>query len=1039
MTQSSAGFWDEVRRSNLLPRDRLASLAAQFQGWYSSQNPKSAAEAQRLTPARWLVSQKHLTAFQAEVIENGLAERLSYASYQLIGPRSSGLDDLSTPCAVFRAVHPESRHRLELFFVAGDHASSQNSWELHAQIANLWKPLECKHLHRVWDVLSLKQHRLIVADPFDGMPYSQKVPAGKRLPAHRALRHFEQMLKVVRELHELQMTHGRLDFDAFYLDRNEAPRLLPPFLAGRISAEQQPADAADEESDKHSPEADDLPTAATANSSEPSTAPARSEPKPWGSSAYLAPEAVTSPNLADEASDVFSLGLILHRLLVGQLPAVPSGSAPKSDGSSIFRIASAEKVGYPQPLSPLMQQMTAGDPTQRPSLEAVQATLAKISVDDPKSVRNKPFSEPHVSPTSAEFQKWLSRWQPPGNTNGEADNLAGLQLATQAAEDVAGPAANQAIATEGGHRLAGRQRSRSGNRNLLMTSVLTATVLALVTAFTYIGIQIGRSMSPVQVVADGSDTDQPSDSDSPGGSGTEPAPQGNGDPQGTRPANRQNIVDDNGNLPWESPTWGPPLDLSLVPPSPRLVVSIRIADLLAAAEGPRILQSLGADTQGWVAGLPAWTGFAAEEIESLIVSWHSNSQEYEFAAKIRLIEPLSPMELADRWPTSEPVMTSSGISFAMREDELSYYYRRDDETDVPGDSSSRRQKIQEFVVGPRKVLMPVIESRGLTRLDGTMGQLAANTDSSRLFNLFMVRSALSCEEGQRVIAPPWDRLNRGLTIRMDDRLQGLVLSAHLDNGLYIESRFQNSVDVKPGAFRDTLLGQLAGIRDVSDQALSSFRADPYWERVRIRLDDMISMLVRNFRVGVENGQVIANCWLPEVAGHNLIAGAELALLTTSDDFTTMPRPGSSPAGQPNPTNLQQLLETRRNLFEANPPDLNVLLSEFQSAVRSDFPQLPFEFEIVLIGADLEAAGITRNQRPSQLDLQDQTVSQILTQVMFLANPEKNATGPADELCKLVWVIGPHPDKPQQQAILVTTREAVAAKGLELPPAFRSGN
>ena len=136
-----------------------------------------------------------------------------------------------------------------------------------------------------------------------------------------------------------------------------------------------------------------------------------------------------------------------------------------------------------------------------------------------------------------------------------------------------------------------------------------------------------------------------------------------------------------------------------------------------------------------------------------------------------------------------------------------------------------------------------------------------------------------------------------------------------------------------------------------------------------------------------------------------------------------------------PKTIEELLATKRDLEDANPPDLNVLLENLKNDILSDFPKLPFEFDIVLNGTDLGADGITRNQRPTALDLKQKTVSEILTSIMFLANPDKNAVDTKDVLCKLIWVIKPDPDQPNKKTIEITTRKAAAAKGYTLPAAF----
>ncbi len=88
---------------------------------------------------------------------------------------------------------------------------------------------------------------------------------------------------------------------------------------------------------------------------------------------------------------------------------------------------------------------------------------------------------------------------------------------------------------------------------------------------------------------------------------------------------------------------------------------------------------------------------------------------------------------------------------------------------------------------------------------------------------------------------------------------------------------------------------------------------------------MLVDLFRSLRWGVEHGEVVANAWLPPMAAHNLMAATELGI-----SFS-----GEAPAGpmvqssQPLPQTLEQLLEIKRDLEIANPPDLNLLLRDLQ--------------------------------------------------------------------------------------------------------------
>jgi hypothetical protein len=80
-------------------------------------------------------------------------------------------------------------------------------------------------------------------------------------------------------------------------------------------------------------------------------------------------------------------------------------------------------------------------------------------------------------------------------------------------------------------------------------------------------------------------------------------------------------------------------------------------------------------------------------------------------------------------------------------------------------------------------------------------------------------------------------------------------------------------------------------------------------------------------------------------------------------------------------------------------------------------------EIVILGSDLQLEGITKNQSLNDVDERDQAADAILRKLLKLANPDG----------KLVYVI--RPNESGHQAIFITTRQAAAKRGDELPAGF----
>ncbi|MCP4778174.1 MAG: hypothetical protein GY880_28500, partial [Planctomycetaceae bacterium] len=319
---------------------------------------------------------------------------------------------------------------------------------------------------------------------------------------------------------------------------------------------------------------------------------------------------------------------------------------------------------------------------------------------------------------------------------------------------------------------------------------------------------------------------------------------------------------------------------------------------------------------------------------------------------------------------------------------------------------------------------------GATMLAGSLGDLLEWTDRDRHVNLLFLRSSLFNDQGQSLMGARAKLLNRELSIMMPDEVRGGLVSFHLDGECYCELILDKNVDLKALDLQTMMAAEFKKQRDQIMVFVAKIPSSQYWDVVRIRYGGMLADFYKNLRWNVEHGQVVANCWLPPMAAHNLIAATEHAISFSAGTG------GTAAPVYAGPKTLDELLATKRDLNIANPPDLNVLIADLQTEIKDDLGKLPFDFNIRLIGADLEKDGITKNQRPSELVIEQKSVAEILTSIMMAANPSKDITGANDPMCKLIWVVSDDPEKPGQKAILITTRAAAAAKSYQLPPAFQ---
>jgi eukaryotic-like serine/threonine-protein kinase len=267
---------------------------------------------------------------------------------------------------------------------------------------------------------------------------------------------------------------------------------------------------------------------------------------------------------------------------------------------------------------------------------------------------------------------------------------------------------------------------------------------------------------------------------------------------------------------------------------------------------------------------------------------------------------------------------------------------------------------------------------------------------------------------------------------LGDNLQAASVSANFGDEFYLEVRMLASLDREPYQLAEELRQRLDKVPEGLEDYFDSLNPPPYWKRLARRYPGMVRELLAQTRIGVENEQAIANSVLPPTAAHNLVLGGELVVATT---------PGAAVAGgrtavatSAGPKTIADALQWKTS-YSFDNQSLEFAMRDLADDVKGNLKNAPFEFSIKIIGGDLEKDGITRNQSVRDFKQESQTVADILTALVRKANPVTTVKDPSEKDQKLVWVIGPDPDDPTKQAVLITTRTAAATKKYTLPEVF----
>jgi eukaryotic-like serine/threonine-protein kinase len=940
---------------------------------------------------QWLVDKGKLTGYQQRVLLAGHDGPFRYGDYMVTARAESG----ALPAA-FHAVHLPTDHPALLVFVGGDDVAAANRWKDWKQLASLWNGFGNGFVQEIHEAVTVGNWRFVVLPWFRGKSLLEKVPAGGRVPWIQSAQSLEHLTMGLQAIHLKGLVHGRISPKSIWVQKGAVCQLMPPL---------------------------DLP----GGSGDEDIARDYSSPALRGGTRSIAAR-----------DDMFALGQVAVRLLSGS--SIPMNGNDAESRTAELQPLNLKLAAREMPLA--MQELVRGLLTADVSATPINADAA-IALLRTALEGQSTAADLDIGPkTRVAYRSHLV--QPPRDiVGGKArDNAAGEEAPVSAVVDIGrneplGDVRSRLPARVDLGQLAATMpntavsqtgiRTRSRKPASRLPVFISAGIVIASVAIGLLLTQFTGDDDEMAKTADDSVADTRDSADTDGAKGEAADVNKSPAAESRKPAEsewfRQTVVNGNQELAWESPTAGSPLDLSRVPPAPDLVIVLRPANLFGEAgegEGVKLARAIGPGFEALKTNWESLTGVPLHEVSAMTISLHPESGKHNIFVQAELSSPKNRQALAQNDPQWKPA--------ASPVEDTTVFTHGDWQAGFIADPADERNVTVVFIANGS--LLDALQPAGFeARCDPAMRELVSRADSSRHATILMMNSALTSEEGDKLFQGVYAVLRRPLAFFFNEHVKAFSLSLHFDRGSYLELMTAQTLDLKTKDAAEHLRQKLAGLAALLSPVTEGGTSS-YWGPLQQRFAKMVDELVRNTRVAAEREGVIANCWLPAPALHNLVAGAELAMAVGPGDVETV-------VATELPANVDQLLQTRRTLRITNSPDLRLLLEDFQNEVRDDFQDLSFEFNIRLMGEDLQADGITQNQRPGNLDLADKTIAEILAEIMYRANPDKNATGTQDEKCKLVWVIADDPEKPGNQAVLVTTRKAAAAKGYTLPAAFRS--
>ena len=464
------------------------------------------------------------------------------------------------------------------------------------------------------------------------------------------------------------------------------------------------------------------------------------------------------------------------------------------------------------------------------------------------------------------------------------------------------------------------------------------------------------------------------------------------------PAVQSATFADDGESLWVSPTAGEPVDLGYLLPGTQLVLHVRVADLLAHAEGEKTLAALGPWGEQVVERLTESAGVALSEIETLLLGVRlGRDGRLQYACRLRLLRAKTQAKLAGRDGAGH-------VCF-----------------------SSDRSNEKLWVVCSAEAVQELKSAAGASPLFAReLQRVLQRTDEQRMVTLAFAGKFLQIS-GEKFLQGTSEPLREALVDFLGDEATATTLSLHWDADFFLELQSTVALNTRPHRFAALLEKRIAASSDRVEDVVLAEPLHPYGRKVLARFPAMLRKLGNYTRSAEVEKLSVLRCYLPVRAGHNLLTSTEL-LLNTIPASRGVPAHGpltTSPPAKPQAIG-QRLLRTTSLVFpkETLQAALEILSEDIGVPLK-------------IAGRDLQLEGITKNQSFG-IDLRNRPAAEILLAILLQANPDRTASGPTDVKQKLVYVVRQgeirgEGDPPGE--IVVTTRSAAARRGEKLPAVF----
>jgi serine/threonine protein kinase len=507
--------------------------------------------------------------------------------------------------------------------------------------------------------------------------------------------------------------------------------------------------------------------------------------------------------------------------------------------------------------------------------------------------------------------------------------------------------------------------------------------------------------------------------------------------QGTKPldpiAEYFSVVPDDGKLLWAPPQAGLPHSLELLPAGLEGIVFV--SGKVWHMQGG--FANLG---KWWLASQPALTKvfetypmLSDDRIESVAIGLYPSKQSGVPQALFRLnlkattsidsiakALPNFSMQLLDAKGSRKQGLwsneaDSNAVAVAMEE--------------LQSDPSAM---IKRITIGPQELVATLSEMNGgAAPLRRQLETLLLSTDSRADISFLFAPSFLVGDARELLAAVPSGQAL--LKASIDETMQAVLLTTTLEPRWYTELRMIGSETRDAGKIALSLKQRLEKMPDEVESGMLNATAHPYWRALSMRYPQMLRSLNKYGRFGIEDGQVVANLYLPSDAVSNLAVASWMAMKFPVGTNNSAIQTTTKPAVKPQSKTIDEILDSKISVaFEQESLEtaLQLIAGEVADSVLSGAP-----ISMAINGSAFQKGGITRNQQIRAFKQEAVPLRTILTDLVRRANPVTTVQSPTELDQKVVWVVLDDAENSIRKKVELTTRFWTEENQVALPSEF----